>query len=413
MRKKNVGSPPPFTPKSNDRVITQEREYELITPLFGGGVQPKESDHVTMIRGTEIRGQLRFWWRACCGGQFDGNLAKMKEAEDNLWGKANKKKEQGLSPDDTVQIVVEASHNGTSAQPFDENGRPRNTPVPPYAAFPLQPDNSKGIKPGEVYQGVKFKLTISFPRAKETDIKAALWAWETFGGIGGRTRRGFGALRLRKLNGKDYTDIPLPPNVPAWISKKLAEYIPNEHFPAGVPHLSKNVQLRVTRYRFDSPVKAWGSLISALRNFRQKRTKGATGRSLWPEAEAIRRIASQGGNDPSAKFPRAAFGLPIIFHFTGERQMNDVMLKGEVGGVELERLASPLILRPLLCNNNQSVGLALLLQGTRPIPGQLALSEKGKKNILVHEALTRDEAKAIDVLNGETDVLKAFMNTFD
>jgi hypothetical protein len=93
--------------------------------------------------------------------------------------------------------------------------------------------------------------------------------------------------------------------------------------------------------------------------------------------------------------------------------MNDVMLKGEVGGEELERLASPLILRPLLCNNNQSVGLALLLQGTRPIPGQLALSEKGKKNILVHEALTRDEAKAIDVLNGETDVLKAFMNTFD
>src|SRR5258707_1039102 len=130
MRKKNIGSPPSITPKANDGIIIQEREYELITPLFGGGVEKQVADPVTLIRGTEIRGHLRFWWRACRGGQFGGDLAKMKEAEDNLLGKANKKNEAGLSLDNTVQIVVETLHEGSLVQTYDNSWRPiRNSPL--------------------------------------------------------------------------------------------------------------------------------------------------------------------------------------------------------------------------------------------------------------------------------------------
>src|SRR6266545_7207593 len=69
--------------------ITQTREYELITPLFGGGVEPGLADPVTTIRATEIRGHLRFWWRATRGGQFNGTLEKMKEVEDAIFGAAS------------------------------------------------------------------------------------------------------------------------------------------------------------------------------------------------------------------------------------------------------------------------------------------------------------------------------------
>ena len=76
---------PNWQPEVRSDVNTQVRRYKLITPLYGGGVKAGEVDTVTPIRGTAVRGQLRFWWRAIRGGQFDGNLAKMKEKEDEMW----------------------------------------------------------------------------------------------------------------------------------------------------------------------------------------------------------------------------------------------------------------------------------------------------------------------------------------
>src|SRR6266480_7976607 len=90
MRKPPEISPQNVTPQKHDDIITQVREYKLITPLFGGGVEKSEADPVTIIRGTEIRGQLRFWWRACRAGNYT-NVKDLKEAEDKIWGAANKK----------------------------------------------------------------------------------------------------------------------------------------------------------------------------------------------------------------------------------------------------------------------------------------------------------------------------------
>src|SRR5262245_19615123 len=72
--------------KNSEAYTSQVHEYELMTPLFGGGVETQHADPVTIVRATEVRGQLRFWWRATRGGQFGEDLAKMKKAEDTLWG---------------------------------------------------------------------------------------------------------------------------------------------------------------------------------------------------------------------------------------------------------------------------------------------------------------------------------------
>ena len=46
------------------RVLAWERTYTLLTPLFGGGVEPREADPVSVVRATAVRGHLRFWARA-------------------------------------------------------------------------------------------------------------------------------------------------------------------------------------------------------------------------------------------------------------------------------------------------------------------------------------------------------------
>jgi CRISPR-associated protein Cmr1 len=107
-------------------VIRQERKYQLITPLYGGGVTPAEPDPITVVRATEIRGHLRFWWRACRGGRY-GTLEAIKRAEDDLWGTAGTKQGGGLS-----QVQVEVAEYSVSDPHASLNI------APPYAVFPLR-----------------------------------------------------------------------------------------------------------------------------------------------------------------------------------------------------------------------------------------------------------------------------------
>ncbi len=412
MRKQPQVSPPEtIAPKQPASVITQVREYQLITPLYGGGVKPTEADPITVVRATEIRGHLRFWWRACRGGKFNGNLKEMKKEEDAIWGKAYEKGDSMIPQEQVIQITVDvdSSRRGEPVKPFiiTEKKRPKpSNNIPGYAAFPLQPDRDE-LKKREphvpdVRKGVSFSLTISFPEGRRKDVEAALWAWETFGGLGARTRRGFGALHLLKLDGVSYTGYPFSNNVKKWINEKLINFVEPGVLPAGIPHLSRVAQVAVTSA--DDVMRVWKRLIDNLQSFRQA---GRPGRSLWPEAEAIRAISSGKDRPPSQKFPRAALGLPIIFHFKDDSDPEDTTLKE--AGEKMERFASPLILRPFLCRDNRAVGLILLLEGSRVDLENLVLEDEDKNKHSVKGTLTKSEAQKIPVLNGETDVLQAFM----
>nr|WP_235283788.1 MULTISPECIES: type III-B CRISPR module RAMP protein Cmr1 [Thermus] len=69
-------------------LVKVERTYRLLTPLFGGGVEPRLADPVTVVRGTEVRGQLRFWWRAVRGWQAEGDLKRLFDLEAAIFGSA-------------------------------------------------------------------------------------------------------------------------------------------------------------------------------------------------------------------------------------------------------------------------------------------------------------------------------------
>jgi len=426
MRKQPVSPPQTITPKQLDNVVTQVREYRLITPLYGGGVIPNEADPVTVVRATEVRGHLRFWWRACRGGMFDGNAEEMWKKENEIWGKAHKKGEEPTLLKETIQIVaaIDPLRQGKLIKPlFMQKRQPTFiNGIPAYAAFPLQPDKEARKEPNphipDLLKDVYFTLTISYPQIHSKDVAAALWAWETFGGLGARTRRGFGALQLLAIDGKS-CEMPSVYDMERWIRESLSLHVDSGIFPDNFPHLSEDIQLVITNPTKD-PLLAWNGLIDSLRNFRQYR--GAMRRTIWPEAKAIRSLLGNEAQSHLRKFPRAAFGLPIIFHFTGANAPIDNITLKEQGENKKEeskeRFASPLILRPFLCNDNRAVGLALLLEGSRVDLGHLVLEEQEKQreqNKILHYVqgtLTKPEAQNIEILKGETDVLQAFMQSF-
>jgi CRISPR-associated protein Cmr1 len=425
--KKNIPQFKPFPDPVKQGVIKQVRTYQLITPLFGGGVNPSEVDTVTPIRGSEIRGHLRFWWRACRGGKYGNNLRALKAEEDKIWGKAHKKGEKAPEYDELVHILVENSaKNPELISPFkivhaEKNGRPKyqskpneESGIPPYAAFPLQPqqqdlDQNPPTEPKKVGDNVTFRLEIAFPENRKKDIESSLWAWETFGGIGARTRRGFGAIRLMEVDGKANKDLPSDNTVSGvnkWILEMLEGFIGvHEDFHKQVPHLTCNPPLKILG-PFDTPKKAWNELIKKLARFRQPIDKS----KRWPESKQVRAIVQGSKSDEPHPFPKAVLGLPIVFHLSDDHSPS--LQHGSKGQ---ERLASPIILRPLVLQNNLAFGVALQLQGNNVRSDDLVLvpDDKNKPpyDATITSILPDEEARAVSVLNGEKDVIQAFMDS--
>ncbi|RMD59952.1 type III-B CRISPR module RAMP protein Cmr1, partial [Candidatus Parcubacteria bacterium] len=407
---------------------------KLITPLYGGGAETQKPDEVTVVRASEIRGLLRFWWRATRGGQFNGSLDEMRAAEEAIWGSAAGDGKAGPSP---VSLAVRNWQRGYEDVPFEvieKKGRPQIQPrsgsrVPPYAAFSLQPKREEA-RPGmglpEVYWNISFEVVITFPKEIRQEVESALWAWETFGGVGARTRRGFGALELvaceENAKPRDI-DKPFSKDARQWLLEKLQEQVIDGVWPDNVPHIKHRPLFTLTRREKD-PATVWKYLIEKLQTFRQKRHK-KYGLSLWPEANVIRKVHKLSLKWPpnvinprlAGKFPRAHLGLPLIFHMPHDKRLKeDFTLRGQSApgsDKPIDRLASPLILRPLPCRDGY-VGLALVLETPREPPHGLEVDGFPFNQKNVEAQLTAEEARREPlqrILNGEPDVLKAFLKT--
>lgn len=297
-------------------------QCRLVTPMYGGGVRAGEVDKAMPIRASGIRGQLRFWWRLLYG---KGSSQEIFRAECQLWG--------GIANSGPTTSKVSLRTACEAAASFVEKCN-----VPPYVLILEASDDPKLLAPG-----YSFKLLLDFTQATDEQrsqvIQCLRW-WASFGGVGARTRRGLGAIK-----GKS-DDVDLKPVSSAEV-ERLGGWMM-----IGPPEQNGE--------------QVWKGAVGALESFRQgqgvgrKGGKGRPGGSNWPEADAIRGLADAGNSAPDGKeglFPRAAFGLPIVFQFKGEKRLDDT-LEGE----DRRRMASPLILRPYFDGRDYR-SMALLLPG--------------------------------------------------
>lgn len=382
-------------------------KLRTITPVIGGGVKPWEPDPLDAVRVPSIRGHLRWWWRAM--GSCSRDAAQLFEEETRLWG--------GVTEDDAIRSRVIIQALGVEFEDIKPAGyHPYQTPpgrrprlrTPPdwdvdsalgYALFPLQcTDEARRAhlrdKPGvrmatrNVIWGARFNLDIRVL----TDVSEplldrfihALWLWTSLGGIGARTRRGFGALAV---SGHTVTGS-------ASIEAKFNELFAINEW----TDFCERVRLTLTASKVRRPITfiesapcqmkpavAHGHLVSTLHRFRQGTDIGRTpgnlhaGRSNWPEANTLRVKRGATGyehqpdpashacvNQRSQGVPRAGFGLPLEMKFHpdhhGDQQANasiypdKVQISVAVGRYEthqpsdaapFRRFASPLLLRPV------------------------------------------------------------------
>ena len=361
---------------------------KLMTPMYGGGVEPGKVDCGMPIRPSAIRGQLRFWWRLL---NRAGRTPKDLFAdESDLWGGIASAGPRASR----VALHVDAEPAGSER--MVEWGS-AGLDAPRYALI-LEPSH----KPSLLNAGYEFTLTLRFVNGTAGDerdqvIEALRW-WASFGGVGARTRRGLGAVEVTS------DDIALSP-----VSRQEVE--------------SRGGRM-VLRQAGRNAIAAWRNAVEALSAFRQGPNVGRNpgrgnrpGRSRWPEPDAIRRHRrrSARGHQPEhavvGQYPRAAFGLPIVFHFKDPGDPPDAILEPRKG----DRMASPLVLRPYF-DGKQHRPLALLLPGwAESVSVALSFGSEHLGPAWPQDSGKRTElAERVPPMQGRgTDALTAFLHYFE
>ncbi len=157
-------------------------ELKTVTPLFLAGADPRGEPE---LRAASVRGALRFWLRALLGGVLgDHNFDALRQAESAVFGST-----KTASP---VVVRVEGNPQRGQFRPLLHN------PEKTFRLHAFEPEQS-------------LKLTLA-PRICSTSIpEVAVWCllvWLLLGGLGKRSRRGFGSFMLASAS----QNFPLAPS---------------------------------------------------------------------------------------------------------------------------------------------------------------------------------------------------------
>ena len=336
-----------------------EYQVRVITPIYGGGVTAGEIDTNMPIRATAIKGQLRYWWRFLQKNRKDDKDKKLsgkklfiKERE--IWGgmgeDSKKAKEKDFSSNVFLQITLDSNVKIDECSP-SKYAQPNqnNRSALDYALFPVIQNEHQLLNCNNLTFTLKIKANKStLTDAQWGSVEESIKWWACFGGIGARTRRGLGAVEINQIE--------------AITPEQVSQY---------------HCILKTLPNNPDA-INAWNKSIEKLKLFRQGKNIGRNngsdpkkpkklGRSFWPEADSIRKLTNKNANgrhpvnhEAVGYFPRAAFGLPIIFDFNSPPnagEPRETTLKPTIS----ERMASPLILKPMAMGNGKYAPIALLL----------------------------------------------------
>ena len=193
-----------------------EATFRIVTPMFIGGANQEPGDG---IRPPSVKGALRFWWRALNWGSFyergqqneNEALNKLHEEEARLFGVATDGKSRGQGCF-LLEVTNQPPLNHfVDDWPQSHTARGANSKSG-YLGLGLFEMNEHSQRKA-IFEDKLFSIRLLFKANKNEEasrddieqIRTALVAFGLFGGLGGRSRRGFGSVALINMDGEKVT----------------------------------------------------------------------------------------------------------------------------------------------------------------------------------------------------------------
>lgn len=171
---------------------TKEFEVEVVTPLFLGGSDPAKAE----LRVPPIKGLIRFWWRALYGSD---DLKEMKQREERVFGSTNFKSSLTieLKKDENIKPVKKNLDSGTKFKV-----KTFQLGIIDYLAFGIR-ENRQGYNREHIESGKHLSITLQAKKEYSEQIFNSLTHLIHFGGLGAKSRNGFGSLSLKNYQIQD------------------------------------------------------------------------------------------------------------------------------------------------------------------------------------------------------------------
>ncbi len=184
--------------KDNSATITAT--YRIVTQMFCAGVDQQSAE----LRLASFKGALRFWWRTLMAGKFGNDINRLYTAEASLFGAT----EPGFGQS-KVRLRLRNVELAKIVSPPEifERGSLLGTHYLGYGLMEAFASRKKGTEAGQLTRGMipSGRFTVDCRCSREASaeqveqMKAALVLLGTFGGLGSRSRKGFGSLTLTSL----------------------------------------------------------------------------------------------------------------------------------------------------------------------------------------------------------------------
>lgn len=209
-----VAKPLPSNRVENEKMKRIKAKFQVVTPCFLGGANHKDE---TELRLPSIKGALRFWWRTLnyapiAKGAANPNkiIENLREKEGKLFGSSEQGKGQSL-------LIMRLNAESQSLSEIKarkvlcyENSKEVVGVGARYLGYGVMETIDswkKGTKAGELTRPClkspfEFTLQIGAKEQKHLDeILPALKLLGLLGGLGSKSRKGYGSLNLIELKG--------------------------------------------------------------------------------------------------------------------------------------------------------------------------------------------------------------------
>jgi CRISPR-associated protein Cmr1 len=211
---------------------TIEASYDIVTPMFIGG---GDISALPELRPPSIKGALRFWWRAMQWGDclkdnetIEAALIKLHQREADLFGAAVKENRYGQSK---VSLKIKLDNGKQLAVLKGNSILPNRTPGQIYLLGQGLYDLQAGFSTAAIAQNQIFSIIIKLHN--DVDVKNiinSLLIFGLLGGLGSRSRRGWGSVSVRSIIHKDKTqqikNIPIPNDMSSY-KQAIGELLKN------------------------------------------------------------------------------------------------------------------------------------------------------------------------------------------
>lgn len=345
-------------------MIELDARFRVVTPLFMSGSDKFEAE----LRVPSMKGVLRFWWRVLAMGRL-GSVSKVQENESRIFGSAENDVGQArvhlrLKLPENVEQYKDPILKYADGKLVGPGARYLG-----YGVIEAVPSRKRNTKEGQILRScLKYPfeglLNLLIRNGTSNDdvksVASAVIAMGLFGGLGSRSRKGYGSFNLVELKLGDEVLFRMPGDVED-LRLKIGSFLKNYNitaYPGLPPYTAYSDLTRIDIVEKGSdPLRLLNSVGEAMQMYRSWGRNGKVNRENSEKnfkddhdlaAEAIKTSVN---THPR----RAVFGLPHNYYFSSYQE------KVDVKPARLERRTSPLFIHIQELSNGQHAAVTTIL----------------------------------------------------